>query len=801
MLKLKSFVALLAVLAIVLGTQSIVFAQNVSVNGIRIWHAPDHTRIVFDLSNKVEYEVSQLAEPNRYVVDFRQVSLTGEIPVNQPNLRIQQLRAGQLDSNQFRVVIPALKSFNVRSFQLEPNELYGHRLVIDLYDLQAGQKPQIVKEKDDDSDSGNNRVSTTSAVKEPIISSTPTASPPTSTNTTNTINNNALKREVVIAVDAGHGGEDPGALGSRSQEKNVTLAISRRLARLINNTPKMKAVLIRDNDYFVRLRNRTAKARQVNADLFVSIHADAALNKSARGMSVYALSQRGASSELARALARKENQADLVGGVSIRDKDDGLAQVLLDLSLTNKISESVELGGLVLNRLSKLGRLHSKRVEQAGFVVLKSPDIPSILVETGFITNRQDESRLITSGFQQQLAQQIYSGIVDYINKNPVQVANANFQITPSMHTISDFPDIPEVEVSPTINYHTVRTGDSLSKIAERYGITLRQLKQWNNLKSNVAVKGKRLRVSSPSAVASSTAASTSTVQYTVKRGDTLSTIAERYGVTMRSIRQRNNLKSSTVFIGQKLKITSTASNIQVVAQKPTVHVVKRGEFLSSISKKYNISINALKQLNGLTSNKIYVGQKLKLTSSSQTVSQSTSTQASKPTVHTVKRGEFLGSIAEEYNVSIATLKKLNGLKSNNIYVGQKLKLTNTGSSSNTSSNTNNAVISGNSIHTVRSGEYLSGISERYNISIKALKEINGLKSNNIFVGQKLKVSTNSNTSTNSIKTITHTVRSGESLSGIALKYGVKLADIKRWNNLKKNSLLIGQKLTIKTNK
>ena len=637
---------------------NVAMAQTADIKGVRIWHAPDHSRLVFDMSEKADFNISLLQQPSRYVIDFNKASLKGKIPSNENNTRINQIRAGQLNDERFRVVIPIKKTLEMKNFQLAPNQLYGHRLVVDLFDIKKTADTQIPETQQQ--------------------ASTPST---TANATQNYAQLPQIKKQIIIAVDAGHGGEDPGALGSRSREKNITLAISKRLARKIDNTKGMRAVLIRTGDYFVKLGNRIALARKANADLFVSIHADAALNKSARGMSVFALSQRGASSALARALARKQNQADLIGGVSIKDKDDELAQVLLDLSLTNKISESVELGSLVLKRMGKLGKLHSKRVEQAGFAVLKSPDIPSILVETGFITNRSEEQRLLSQRFQQQLVNQIYDGIVDYINRNPVQVGNANFQITPSNHSIdTSFSDDVDNRDNRTV-FHTVRSGDSLSKIANRYGISLKQLKQWNKLKSNVAVKGKKLRVApqGSSQQNNQSGTSTKTIRHTVKRGDSLSAIAQRYGDSMQAIRTRNNMKTSRVYIGQRLKI--------------------------------NTAVNAANR-----------------NSSNQ---NSSSQRSNTPQIHIVKRGE-----------------------------------------------------------------YLSGISARYNISIKYLKRINNLKSNNIFVGQKLTISNRAKTPTN--KTIKHKVRSGETLSGLALKYKVKQADIIQWNKLKKKQLFIGQRLIIK---
>ncbi|MGH1428424.1 MAG: LysM peptidoglycan-binding domain-containing protein [Arenicella sp.] len=644
--------------------------QPTSIDGVRIWHAPDHSRIVFDVSKKANYSIKLLDNPNRYVVDFKNTTNQSNIPVNQTNQRINQLRAGPIDSQDFRVVIPIQKALSVKSFQLSPNDVYGHRLVLDLFEVK-----QTNNTKQSASNSINKQANSQRTLNKEDTNNvhSPTPKTPAPTNTLNYAQPLKTKKHVIVAIDAGHGGEDPGALGSRSKEKHVTLAISKRLAKLINQTPGMKAVLIRDRDYFVRLRSRTIKARKANADIFVSIHADAALNKSARGMSVFALSQRGASSALARALAQKENQADLVGGVSIKDKDDELAQVLLDLSLTNKISESVELGSFVLKRLSRLGKLHSKRVEQAGFAVLKSPDIPSILVETGFITNRAEEKRLLTRQFQQQLAQQIYTGIVDYINKNPIQVANASFQITPSNHSIS-YSNTSESNGTNETKFHTVRSGDSLSKIASQYGIRLKQLKQWNNLKSNVAYKGQRLRVSPKQSSSSKNSSPThSIISYKVKRGDTLSGIADKYSDSMSAIRKRNKLKSSNVYVGQRLKVkrvsnTQRSSTVKTRTTKPRIHTVKSGEYLSSISAKYNISIKQLKSLNKLKSSNIYVGQKLRVSNQ-----QSSSKNAIKTIKHRVTRGQTLSGLSQKYGVKQSDIVAWNKLKKRELFIGQRL--------------------------------------------------------------------------------------------------------------------------------
>ena len=634
-----------------------------TIKGVRIWHAPDHSRIVFDISKQADYSISLLENPKRYVIDFKNTVNQATLPTFVDNQRIQQLRMSSVSGNQFQYVIPIKKFLQIKNFQLTPNTLYGHRLVIDLYDFVQDKK-------------------SISTVKEPVPKSpnqsvNESESPiDAGSNKQNFVPVTQQKRQIIVAIDAGHGGEDPGALGFRSREKDVTLAISKRLAKVIDANPRMKAVLIRTNDYFIRLRNRTNKARKAQADLFISIHADAALNKSARGMSVFALSQRGASSELARALARKENQADLVGGVSIKDKDDTLAEVLLDLSMTNTISESIDLGSAVLKRLARIGKLHSKRVEQAGFAVLKSPDIPSILVETGFITNRSEERLLLSKSHQKRIVDSIYAGIVEYIRQNPIQRANTNLAVTASRQNIDDDS---QTSFSETV-YHVVESGDSLSKIAFTYGISIKQLKNWNKLKSDVAFKGQRLRVSELSNNRGKNTSFNNNVSaekgqlitYQVKRGDTLSGIAERYAVTMAAIRKRNKMKNNRVYVGQKLRIYTT-SRTKILTRK-TVHTVRSGEYLSAISKRYNVSINRLKKLNKLRSNNIYAGQKLLISNSSNSTRNKTTPQY-KSIRHIVKRGQTLSGLAVRYKVKQSDIVALNKLKKRELYIGQRLTI------------------------------------------------------------------------------------------------------------------------------
>ena len=425
--------ALTLLFSFAIGFSSVLQAAPVVVKNLRLWRAPDHTRVVFDVSEKVEHRVIILDNPDRLVVDLSNAVAIGALATkNYEGPFVRGIRIGKPKPNILRIVLDLKKKVNPRSFVLRPNEVYGHRLVFDLYD-----KAQVNK---------------------PVAAPSPAP---------------AQKPYAIVAIDAGHGGEDPGAVGRRgTREKDVTLKVAKELKKLVDNDPLLRSSMVRRGDYYISLRNRTTIARREQADLFVSIHADAyPKSKSVSGSSVYALSQRGASSEAARWLADKENAADLIGGVSLRDKDDLLAKVLWDLSMTKTVSESLSLGGFVLNELGRVGRLHRKHVEQAGFAVLKSPDMPSILVETAFLSNPSEEKLLRNRNHQRKIATAIYKGLKRYLKQKPMQ-------LTPS---------------GPIV--HIVRSGDSLSEIAVRYRVSMGSIKRANNMKTDTVRIGQKLKI------------------------------------------------------------------------------------------------------------------------------------------------------------------------------------------------------------------------------------------------------------------------------------------------------------------
>ena len=317
------------------------------------------------------------------------------------------MRVAQYDPNTVRIVIDLRHESKIKIFSLKPIKSYGHRLVVDVYheeDEIAHLLKQLQAKAGDDQKDNTQKVKdekTNLTIKQESKDAQPKV---------------AEQSKIVVAIDAGHGGEDPGARGSSgTKEKDITLAIAKKLRDAINKEPNLQGVLIRDGDYFVPLAKRVAKARKLEADLFVSIHADAFTKKSVKGSSVFALSERGASSAFAKFIANKENESDLIGGVSIDDKHPVLAQTLLDLSLSATINDSMKLGRYVLDEMGKVNTLHKKYVEQAGFAVLKAPDIPSILVETAFISNPKEEKNLRSESFQIKLAESVVKGIKTYL--------------------------------------------------------------------------------------------------------------------------------------------------------------------------------------------------------------------------------------------------------------------------------------------------------------------------------------------------------------------------------------------------
>ncbi|QKK03281.1 MAG: AMIN domain-containing protein [Pseudomonadota bacterium] len=417
-----------------LGVVSAGAATAGEVRNLRVWAGPDSTRAVLDLDQRVEYRLFTLDNPARVVVDIERVGLGSDLAIDEEHSGvIAGVRHGIQGGHDLRVVFDLDAAARPQSFLLDPAGKYGHRLVIDLYPEGAQSPGERVREAVRSARDG--------------------------------------QRDMIVAIDAGHGGEDPGAIGpSGTYEKTVTLALARDLERRINDEPGMQAVLIRTGDYYVPLHERYDRARKAEADLFLSLHADAFRDFRVRGSSVYVLSRRGASSEAARLLARSENRADLVGGVKLDRGDDVLSSVLLDLSQSVALEYSNAAAEQILQRLARVGKRHRSRVERANFVVLRSPDVPSVLVEVGFISNPQDEQNLTSQSHRSAIAQAVLDGV------------RAHFHETAPRGTW--------IAANRPVDRHVVQRGDTLGVIAQKYRTSVARLRQANDLEGDVIHPG-----------------------------------------------------------------------------------------------------------------------------------------------------------------------------------------------------------------------------------------------------------------------------------------------------------------------
>ncbi len=470
------------------------------VKDIRMWQAPDHTRLVFDLSASISYKLFTLNNPDRVVIDledshsnspFNGLDFTGS--------PIDALRSGRRGEDTLRIVLDLNTPVEPSSFTLVPNSDFGDRLVVDLYQQ----------------DSGNAAVVTN-------LKPVPVADE---------------KRDIVVAISAGHGGEDPGSIGydGRIKEKNITLAISRALYNRLNAMPGYQPVMIREGDYYVELKRRPEIARQRRADLFVAIHADWYRNARARGVTIYALSGDRADRENSARVAEKENSSDLLGGVggdlTLGSLDDDVALTLVSLQMAWSMEQSLLAGTRILESLDGITTIRRDKVQQASLQVLNSPDIPSILIETGYLTNPEEARKLNTPGFQQRMAASMAQGVMNYFYDAPPEGSLVAWQKANGV--------VP--------GSYTVRSGDSLSVVAERFGIALDDLKSANNLRSDIIHIGQELTIPGGTVVVNT--------EHTIRSGETLSEIAQMYRVSLTRLREANDLRDDRILIGQVLKI------------------------------------------------------------------------------------------------------------------------------------------------------------------------------------------------------------------------------------------------------
>ena len=403
-------------------------AAPVEIRGARLWIAPDQTQLVIDADAPIEHKIFPVSAPDRLIIDIPEGRVTGKLPLAEPEDRlVKGVRSGVLANGQLRIVIDLKQGVRAKSFVLEPNERYGHRLVVDM-------APK--------------------AIARPAAGSAPATAKPAGHG----------RRDLIVAIDAGHGGEDPGAIGvNGTPEKDITLAIARKLANLINRETGMRAHLVRDGDYYLGLYKRIELGRQYDADLFVSIHADAnQQDQDASGSSVFVLSKDGATSTQAKWLADKENNADRIGGVNAVDKAPELSKLLWEMSKSGTLEFSNLAAQAVLANLSQVGVVHHGKVQKAGFAVLKAPDIPSMLVETAFITNPEEEKRLNSPDYQAKLAGALMAGIKEYFANHP----------PPGTRWASKGGG----------RQHVIGKGDTLGRIAKQYAVSVSSLRSLNRL-------------------------------------------------------------------------------------------------------------------------------------------------------------------------------------------------------------------------------------------------------------------------------------------------------------------------------
>ncbi|MEX2480961.1 MAG: N-acetylmuramoyl-L-alanine amidase [Gammaproteobacteria bacterium] len=464
------------------------------IKGVRSWREPPYTRIVFDLSGAVPYRVFTMRSPHRVVIDFDAARASPHL-VAPKALQdyVEGMRHAAREDGGTRVVLDLARPVTIAARMVPPTTAYGYRVELDLLPaastedvrpdpiatLAAVQKASAaMAERPAARADSASTASTPSAdpASDPIAAlaaSLSTTQPAAAVSPAAAVAAPRQLRDVIVAIDAGHGGADVGAIGpSGVYEKDITLAVARELAAIIDRQPGMRAAMTRDGDRYLNLRERMNRARAMKADLFLSIHADAFRDRRVRGSSVYVLSRHGASSEAAKWLAEKENAADLVGGVSLDDKDAVLKSVLLDLSQNASMEASMTLANHVLGALRSIGPVHRKQVQHAGFMVLKSPDIPSVLVETAFISNPTEEKRLRDRNYRRKLAEAIYTGVLSYFDDHP-----------------------PNGTRLALARQHKVARGDTLSGIASRYEVSVNSLRLANKLPSETVRAGEVLRI------------------------------------------------------------------------------------------------------------------------------------------------------------------------------------------------------------------------------------------------------------------------------------------------------------------
>ena len=459
------------------------FVLGAVLGGIHVWSGPQGTSVVFELSSPVDHQMFALADPERVVIDLPGTATRGNVALPEPRGVVGSIRASERADGDLRIVLELNRTVAAQSFLLTPDGRHGYQLVVDLVASAARTAPVTAPTPavEPPAELSVVRSAAPPAAEPPskaIVPARAETAPPAPRKATSSA---PRGRDVVIAIDAGHGGDDPGASGRNGvREKDVVLAIARRLAAEVDAQPGMRAVLTRKGDYFVSLRKRMELAHEASADFFISIHADSYRDSSAKGATIYVITDKGASDEAASMLAQRENAADLIGGVSLADKDQMLARVLLDLSQSAALSASTAAGQRLIARMSGVGAMRRTQVQRGPFLVLKSPDIPSVLVETAYISNPREEAGLRSADHQADLAKALRAGVVDYFTANPPE----------GSYFAASVAEPPRAPVR-----HVIARGETLSSIAERYRVSTTDLRRSNSLKGDDVRVGQVLTI------------------------------------------------------------------------------------------------------------------------------------------------------------------------------------------------------------------------------------------------------------------------------------------------------------------
>jgi N-acetylmuramoyl-L-alanine amidase len=619
---------------------------------VRHWAAPDYSRVVFDTSEEAKYTVSK--EGKKITIDFVNAIVDEEVPLqsflNKPG--IEKIVVMALPGDTARVEVYLLDQVETKIFKLKKLLDKPDRIVVDI------ELPEMEKQESEDR-----------------------------------LQQRAVKKDKIIVIDPGHGGEDPGAIGKGgTREKDIVLKISRKLKDTVSQRNGYRAFLTRNGDYYVPFKKRLKIAREYGADLFISVHANAVRDRQVRGGSVYALSTRGASSEAARLLASRENLADIIGGSENDDKTDAADHITLDMVQTNTFNLSRSFGSVVLTNIKDVNTLKFRTVQAAPFRVLKLPEVPSVLVETAFISNPVEEQLLRTPAFQQEVADAVAASVYAFVPATYSPSAPVPVQLTRKEEPARAMRTTETTAAaSPVYGTYVVKNGDTLEKIAIRQHTTVGELTKLNKIKRNDHIYiGRKLKVPPESPEDEEIFAPVLTT-CTVKKGDTLDKIAQKHHMSVAAILILNDMKpQDPLYVNRKLKVYAVGrENGNVEASASTkrglvVYTVRKGDSVDKIAAKHHMPVSEFRKVNGMKPQELLtVNQKVRVYSEEsdpdkrkRQAARSQTQAKQQPVTYVVKKGDTLDKIARKHNTTVAALVKLNKLKPNDpLYVNRKLKL------------------------------------------------------------------------------------------------------------------------------